>query len=377
MTLLSDDESIVAAVPPPDNVLALHRALTPKPRMRTINTIRTVDKPDLPKARRLAATHAMAAAVEPRTGCLPLHYAAAFLCGGEAQRIVRRLVCTYPAAAAAPDARGRLPLHLTFHEQGNIGPKGLEALLKAHPAAAMVRDHSGRTPLHYACMSTSLKGSLCPRFETLPMPRTGICRKSDESDPVVILAAAAPRAAVVRDKNGHTPLHLALRRSAHLYVPELLEVAPEAAAVRDPRGRLPLLAACADGDGMVTGELAALVAALPAAAIERDWLGRTPLLLVSRQRIRACWRRRTGCADSRFPGSGSRKELDRPYRAARSSEERSWFACCGCGAAQSASCSRGPRRALLPHMRLYSGKMDGVVRLSLDRVCVYDYFALA
>ena len=194
--------------------------------------------------------------------------------------MVHRLLCTYPAAAAAPDARGRLPLHLAFHEQGNIGPKGFEALLKAHPAAAMARDHSGRTSLHYACMSSSLKGSaLRPGSAALPVPRTGSRRKSDTSDSVVALAAAAPKAAVVRDKNGHTPLHLALRRSAHLYVPELLEVAPEAAAVRDPRGRLPLLAACADGDGMVSGELAALVAALPAAAMERDWLGRTPLFL--------------------------------------------------------------------------------------------------
>ena len=112
--------------------------------------------------------------------------------------MVHRLLCTYPAAAAAPDARGRLPLHLAFHEQGNIGPKGFEALLKAHPAAAMARDHSGRTSLHYACMSSSLKGSaLRPGSAALPVPRTGSRRKSDTSDSVVALAAAAPKAAVV------------------------------------------------------------------------------------------------------------------------------------------------------------------------------------
>lgn len=162
-------------------------------------------------------------------------------------RYVEALLAVAPQAAGWVDENNHLPIHFwrSYVEQGAAAAVA-EKLVAAAPATAhAVHPGTGATPLHKAAKAGSPGGAR-------------------------VLLAAAPETAVMRDNDGNTPLHVAVRAvvvyaSPNIAIVETLATAaPAALLVTNNWGRTPLQCYDSDPDAR-----AALVRAVLAAALLR------------------------------------------------------------------------------------------------------------
>lgn len=201
----------------------------------------------------------------PRTGRTPLHEA----CLRNACRhVINALLAANPVAAMEQDRAGNTPLHLLFVDFSSylaISPDEVDEtvsdLLAVNPKAiASAINGDGSSALHMACMApeSMIRTSMLMRLITAnPVCATclnSICqtplslycsRRQASVDVAQVLLQAHPRAAMLLDYSGWTPLHHAAHATNTNLIKFLVECAPEAASIRTrPQGRTALHLLC-------------------------------------------------------------------------------------------------------------------------------------
>ena len=153
----------------------------------------------------------LAREVEPATGNLPLHYAAA---GAAPAAVISALLEAYPDAAAAADGDGNMPIMAAV--ANGCDAEAIGALLDAHPDGVSARKGT-HTLLHQAA-----------------------CH-NQTPEVVELLLAKWPDAAVELDDDSNAPLHFAAACKASAAVVKImLDARPEVATWRGLQSRVPL-----------------------------------------------------------------------------------------------------------------------------------------
>jgi ankyrin repeat protein len=220
--------------------------------------------------RLLLRAQCVAISTDSSTTFFPLHLAAKDLAGDVDAKICFRLLLeAYPEAASTADSHGWLPLHTAVRHLNTNGSvnedavKCLDLLLNANPAAAQQRTPEGSLPLHLALefMGESEGASAC----------------------IQLLLSAHKDAAMEADAASRLPLHLAARfisggKGAHECMELLLSASRDAAKTRTRSGGQLPLHFFAQNEAWPPAALAQLLtSAYPAALVEKDDAGRTPL----------------------------------------------------------------------------------------------------
>lgn len=197
-----------------------------------------------------------AAAERDAEGKLPLHVALERGCDLET---VHALLDAHPGAAAERTAAGKLPLHVTLEHSGVESLHGLAivlALLSAHPGAAAEPNAVGQLALHQAlalrepCWTSTRHAasdtSKCSVMEVAKdAAETSAVSQGATADPLALVKTifeANPKAAMVVDACGDTPLHVAMRngRWTATTARMILNVDLSAASRPNNQGNLPL-----------------------------------------------------------------------------------------------------------------------------------------
>ena len=199
---------------------------------------------------------------------------------------LRRLLAADPGLATATDSAGQTPLWwaaamlgeepfyvcpLAYLDGGETYVDAVHVLLEAAPAAALIADKEGCLPLHLAAR-----------------------RSYAEPEGVQLLLEAAPEAAMAADAEGGLPLHRAAIGGSTEAARLLLEAAPQAALTADTEGRLPLHEAASHAESADVVRL--LLEAAPEAALVADAEGWLPLHLqqplAAQNPCACCWKQR-------------------------------------------------------------------------------------
>lgn len=220
--------------------------------------------------RLLLRAQCVAISTSTSTTLFPLHLAAKGVAGdADAKFCFRLLLEAYPEAASTADGQGWLPLHIAVRHLNTSGTvdedaiKCLELLLSANPAAAQEKTPESSLPLHLALefMGGSEGASAC----------------------VQLLLSAHKGAALEADAAGRLPLHFAARFisggiGANQCMELLLSASRDAAKTRTRSGGQLPLHLFAQNEAWPPAALAQLLtSAYPAALVEIDDAGRTPL----------------------------------------------------------------------------------------------------
>jgi len=124
----------------------------------------------------------------------------------ETRRMLQVLLSLYPEAASIPNPTdGRLPLHYLCKNDSKVHwyHDGLGDVHDAYPRAALVEDTMGRTPLHHAASiialrQTSHSGGAVAQSIALHDPESIVYN----------LVFTHPSTATIADKDGKLPLHI-------------------------------------------------------------------------------------------------------------------------------------------------------------------------
>lgn len=136
--------------------------------------------------------------------------------------VVRLLLARFPDSVQRRNGKGLFPMQLARNADSQHEFAVLGTLGEAWPESLLEPDESGRLPLHDAC---TWSGEALPEL-------------------VQILVDRCPRAVRLRDRNGNTPLHLAVQELEHEELLPVVNILLDAwhagTGARDATGRLPL-----------------------------------------------------------------------------------------------------------------------------------------
>jgi len=217
-----------------------------------------------------------------RRGYLALHWATQ---NQPPIQILKALYEVYPDAISLKDVDGKLPLHHII--ESNVPVDKVQYLIERYPEGSRVQCNDGWTALHWASqrhttedvLDAVLAGDhkqaamLQNKEGKLPLH---IAASSGHRIAIEKLLEVYPDGAMVPDKDGALPLHLAAKKDPYI-AGLILEVHPEAVKVKDGHGMLPLHYCTMQGPFSSVELTEKLIGMYPEAASVQDDVGMLPL----------------------------------------------------------------------------------------------------
>ena len=168
------------------------------------------------------------------TRCNPLHLAVREkepLLGALGYLVEKR-----KAALLEWDGAGRVPLHLAADD---APLEVVKLLIDWCSQALLMKDSDNRTPLHVAVAAESWE-SQDKAWLVKPVKLRSLMTSFRSADVIKCLVEAFPGALLVKDDDGNTPLHIAVRFASVEVVQLLVKKCPDALFEKDKSDGLPL-----------------------------------------------------------------------------------------------------------------------------------------